>query len=401
MRQRALNLIRGVVRVEVLCRYPERFINLCAANDISFWGMKQLDTGELHAFFMVADFRRLRELSSRNGFEVTRIMRRGAPVLVKRLRRRQVLVAGLVFMVLATWVTSLFVWDIRVSGNETVPRAVIMENLKSLGFTYGTLGFGVQSEQISEEMKLLVPELSWLAINIRGARAYVLVRERTPKPEVVNRKIPAMVVAAKSGIITRMSVLEGRPLVKIGATVEAGEILVSGIMEPRINKQTANDPPRLTHALAEIEARTWYELSAQMPIETIVKRFTGERKRKSTLILAGKRINFYFNSSISWSNYDKIISEETLQLPMGGSLPITLVTERYERYEPITTEQSRERVTQTLKQGLEQRLRDSVGEGSVNAISWATWESNGIMYVTLYAECLEQIAVSRPFTEGE
>ncbi|MDR0905934.1 MAG: sporulation protein YqfD [Oscillospiraceae bacterium] len=388
--QRALNLARGVVRVQVICRYPERFINLCASNDIGFWGMEQLDTGELRAFFTGADFRTLRELSGRNGFEVTRIKKSGAPVLMKKLRKRYILVAGLLFTILVTRMTSLFVWDIRVAGNETVPRTEIMENLKALGFTYGTFGMSVHSEQLSEEMKLRIPELSWLAVNIRGSRADVLVRERIPKPEIPDRKTPAMVIAKKSGVITKMSVLEGAPQVKTGATVEAGELLVSGILDSRARGQ------RFVHAMAEVEARTWYELSAQMPVETVVKRYTGERKSKNAIIFAGKRINFFLNSSISWSNYDKIISERNAALPMGVSLPITLVRETYNRYEPITTEQSRERAELTLKQGLELRLRDAIGDGTVSAVAWDASETNGVITVTLFAECVEQIAVSVP-----
>ena len=393
--QRLLNLLRGTVRVEVVCRYPERFVNLCAANAIAFWGMQQLETGELRAFFSAADFRLLRSLSAANGFEVSRISRRGAPMVLRRLRGRQLLVAGLVFVVIATRVTSLFVWDIRVIGNEAVPRAVIMQALREFGFTYGTFGYGIESEMLAEKMKLRLPELAWFAVNISGSRADVLVRERVPAPEIIDRSVPAMVVATKSGIITKLNVLEGRALVSVGATVERGDVLVTGMLDSRTNG------PREVHALAEIEARTWYEISACMPVETTVKRFLGEKRVKNTLIFGGKRINFYFNSGISWSNYDKIITETPLRLPMGVSLPIKLVRETYKRYEPVTTEQSRERVIDTLKQQLTERLSDAIGDGSINAIAWDAREDNGVITVTMYAECVEQIAASRSFTIWE
>ncbi|MDR0838125.1 MAG: sporulation protein YqfD [Oscillospiraceae bacterium] len=395
MRQRAINLARGVVRVEVMCRYPERFINLCASNNIEFWGMERADTGEVRAYFHTGGFKRLRELSAKHGFEVTRISRAGAPSLFGKLRKRYVLIAGVLLFVLATRALSLFVWDIRVLGNENVPSSLILENLKSLGFSYGTFGPGVKSEQLANKLILALPELSWFAVNISGCRADVLVRERTPRPEIIDVDAPAMVRAAKSGVITKISVLEGASAVTVGDTVQTGDLLVSGILDTRRGAR------RTAHALAEIEARTWYELSAEMTVETVVKRFTGEKKRRHSIIIAGKKINLYFNSSISWSDYDKIITEKFPPLPGGASLPIKLVTESFDKYEPVTTEQSRERVERTLREGLTARLREAVGDGEVRAVSWDVFEKNGVITVTLNAECSEQIAVSAPFTAQE
>ena len=393
--QRILSLTRGIVRIEINCRYPERFINICAANEISFWNLEQIDSGALRVFITAAGFRQLRALSSEHGFAVMQIKKSGAPVIMRRLRRRYILVAGLVFILLATRITSLFVWDIRLTGNERVSRAVIMESLKTLGFSHGTFGWAVDSELLGEQMKLLVPELSWFAVNIRGSRADVMVRERIPAPEVIDLSVPAMVMARKSGIITKISVLEGRPLVSVGQTVEMGETLVTGVLD------STSGRVRTVHAMAEIEARTWYELSARMTVEATVKRFVGERKVKNSLVFGEKRINFFVNSSIPWLNYDKIVVEKHVHLPMGVSLPITLVSERYERYDPIVTEQSRERVEQTLKYGLEQRLRAEIGDGDVLAIGWDVREADGVMTVTLFSECLEQIAVSRPLAAFE
>ncbi|MDR0446152.1 MAG: sporulation protein YqfD [Oscillospiraceae bacterium] len=393
------------MRVEIICRHPERFLNLCASNDVELWGLERVgdapDAGEirggvvLRVYMRASGFLRMRPLSGEHGFEIRRVTRRGAPVLIRKLRRRYILIAGLVMCVFITRALSLFVWDIRVLGNERVPAARILESLKTLGFSYGSFGPAIKSEQLANELILEIPELSWFAVNISGSRADVLVRERVLPPEIVYGDTPSMVVAKKSGVILKLSVLEGAALVKPGDTVEKGELLVTGILDSRGSGR------RAVHALAEIEARTWYEFSAKMPSASVVKRYTGEKKRRRAIIIAGKKINLYFSSGILWSSYDKITETRRLTLPGGGLLPVSLVTDSFLRYEPVSTRQSLERAEATLKSGLTKRLRDAVGDGEIIAVVWDTREENGAVTVTLRAECREQIAEARGFTEAE
>lgn len=394
MKQRILSQVRGIVRVEVASKFPERFLNICASNGIEFWGV-DIDGVVVGAYMRESGFKRLVELSSRHGFEVTRVTKSGAPSMWRKVRKRYVLLAGLLLVLIITRIMALFVWDISVYGNENVSTAEIMQALSKHGFTYGSFGPNVYSEELADKMILELPELSWFAVNIRGSHADVLVRERRPVPDIIDMSTPAVVIAAKSGIITKLSVLEGTPLVNIGDTVEKGDVLVSG----RLGSRTSG--MRSVHALAEIEARTWYELSAQMPVETIVKRYSGEEKKRHSLFILQKRIKFYANSGISWPDYDKITEESLLTLPGGVTLPIKLVTETYIEYEPLVSQQIREAMEMELRENLMERLEEALNGGEAVAVSWAVSEENGVMTVTLYAECIEQIAVSVEVSDGE
>jgi hypothetical protein len=39
--ERVTNFLRGNVRIRVRCRYPERFINICAKSGVEFWDMER------------------------------------------------------------------------------------------------------------------------------------------------------------------------------------------------------------------------------------------------------------------------------------------------------------------------------------------------------------------------
>jgi similar to stage IV sporulation protein len=393
--QRAMNYVRGAVRVEVTCEYPERFVNLCAMNGVEFWGMERGPGNTLRTHMRVSGFRTLAGLSDGAGFSLRQIKRSGAPVFLRRMRKRYVLLAGLIAVFLLTRALALFVWEIDVIGNVNVPESVILENLRDLGVSQGSFGPKANSEALSNEMLLRIPELSWFAVNIRGSHADVLVRERIPVPEIVDERRPTMVCASKSGVVTSVVVLSGARVCTVGDTVQAGDILVSGIVDGAFGGR------RTVHAMAEVYARTWYEMSSQMPLETHARQGAGEAKTRRSLVIAGNTINLYFNAGILWSNYDKIITEKTVKLPLGSIAPLTLVTERVTRYEPIPVKLTVAAAEGILQAGLTERLRGEISGGEIIASSFETRVSGGTVTVTLRAECKEQIARARDFTDGE
>jgi similar to stage IV sporulation protein len=393
--KQAVNYFRGSVRVSVECPYPERLVNVCAANDIEFWDLQRQSATEVHISVHIGGFRKLRNLAYGAGFEIKEVKKKGVPFTLWKLRRRYVLLAGMAVMFLAVWGMSLFIWEIDVVGNDRVPSSRILEELEKHGVGIGTFGPSVVSEAISNELILELPDLAWIAVNVTGSHAAVLVRERIPKPDILDENLPMMVCAVKPGIISKMSVLEGEYASRPGDTVEPGDVLVTGIMNSIASGK------RTVHAMAEVYARTWYDLSAQMTLDMAQKSYTGEKQVKRAVIIAGNRINFYFNGGISFLHYDKMTSENALRLPTGNVLPLTFVTEEYKEYKETPAQMPLLDAQKILQQRLMDRLRLAIGTGEVVTTDYETSVKNGVITVTLHAECLEQIAKERPFTPEE
>jgi similar to stage IV sporulation protein len=392
-RERVLNLARGVMRIEVRCRYPERFLNVCAANRLAFWNVET--EGELlRASFHVSALRRLRALSTEHGFAVTRLAKAGAPTFLRRVRRRYALLAGLLLCALGLRAAALFVWDIRVYGNETTPTGVLLRELDALGFRYGALGLSVDSERLANEMLLRVPELSWFAVNIRGSRADVLVRERRPKPELEDGLSPGVSVAAKAGVVTKVSVLHGVGVVRPGETVAVGDLLAAGRVTDR------RGGTRDVRARAEVWARTWYELTAVAPLLVYEKCYTGDETTEYAVKIAGKINKLPFQGGNHTPDCDKIVTERALRLPGGVVLPVALVETRYAPYELVPVTRDAAGTAETLEAGLLSRLEATL-DGTVTEYAFETAEEDGRVRVTLRAECLEQIAVTRDYTAEE
>lgn len=393
--KKAVNFFRGSIRVSVECPYPERLVNVCAQNEIEFWDLKRLSATTVHITMFIGGYQRLRALADKAGFEIRQVKKTGVPFFLWKIRKRYVLVAGMLLMFLSVWGMSLFVWEIDVRGNKDVPPQLILQALHELGVGIGSFGPAIKSEAISNDMLLKIPQLAWIAVNVSGSHADVLVRERVPKPPITDENTPMMVCAVKSGIIAKMSVLEGANVFTVGDTVQAGDVIVTGIM----NSLTSGR--RSVHAMADVEARTWYELSCRMPLNTLSKTYTGETITKTALIFAGKRINLYLNGRISFDNYDKITKENVIKLPTGNILPIAVVTEKYSEYTAAQTELTVLSAEEILQKRLLDRLKLQVTDGEIVKTEFSTEMDNGVIKVTLKAECLEQIAAERPFTAEE
>ena len=390
----AVNYVAGTVRVRLDCKYPERVINLCAGNNVDFWDLERAPDGAARMTVTIGGYAELRRVSRETGaFSIRVTRRRGVPFLLWRIRKRYALLVGMVLCLLAVTVSSFFVWQIDVTGNETVPTSEILAALRSLGVDIGTSTLAISQERISNRMLLLVPRLSWITLNTHGSRIEVMVREKILKPELYDPDVPTGVYAAKAGIIVRTVVTEGWKVAAQGDTVLPGDELVSAHVPVGAGS--------LVHAQAEIWARTWYEFSLQMPLENAKKTYTGATSTHTAIILGGKRINFYFSGGNPYAGCDKITMYTPVELPGGAVLPLTIVRDTFEEYtltEGTLTVQEAERI---LSAQLLYRLEQTIGEGSVTSAAFETAEENGVVTVTLRAECLEQIGAERALTEAE
>ncbi len=390
-----VNYLRGSIRIQTECRYPERFINICAQNGVEFWDLERVNENTVNITMNIGGYRRLRLLQKEGGFAVKPVRKKGAPFLLWRVRKRYTLIGGMVLCLFMAWFLSLFIWEIEVSGNETVPTADIMSALEELDVGIGTFGFSVTPEYISNEVLQKIPKLSWITVNVNGGRADVLVRERVMKPEMVDENEPTLVYAKKAGIITEMIVLAGKSTAAVGDTVLPGDVLVTGVMESK------SSDTRFVHAMGDIYARTWYELSAEMPLNMYEKSYSGEEKTKTAVIIAGKRLNLYINSGIPWQCYDKITERKNVSLPDGTRLPITVVKEMYTEYAKRSATFEETAAEEILKKELLAALNEKIGGGEIVTEHFVKHVSNGKITVTLSAECTEQIGEIRPLTNEE
>ena len=109
----------GYVRLEVCGVHPERVLNACAAAGIACTASEPVDAYTLRITVRVRCEETVTELARRCQCEVKTLYRRGLPQLLRRAARYRDACAGLLAVVLVLLTSSLFIWRIDVTGNET------------------------------------------------------------------------------------------------------------------------------------------------------------------------------------------------------------------------------------------------------------------------------------------
>lgn len=388
-----INFLRGSVCVAVSGPFPERFLNLCAQSGVGFWDLAWEGGQSLRLRVLRRDAGRAVELAERAGCTASLEGRAGLPAFLAGFRRRYALLAGLALALAAVCLLSQFILTVEVSGNETVPSAVILMELSRQGVRPGAYGPGLDLRRISQEALRRIEGLSWMSVNLHGTRAEVLVRERSPSPTPRDETTPAHVVAAADGVLEEVEVLEGQALFREGQAVLAGEIVISGAVDLKEPQYAAVDAgQRLVHARGEVWAVTHRTLAACIPLEAQVKVYTGEEERRWSLSLLGRSVNFFGKASISSSGYDKMTTTHILTLPGGREMPLVLVETEYRAYETAAVPVRADAARAMLEERLLERLTALIGaEGSVLSTAFSAEEEDGMLTVTLTAQCREQI----------
>lgn len=392
--QTVFNMLRGSVRVEVEGIFPERFLNLCATQGMEFWDLERISDKCFRATMNIAAYRRVDKISQSAQCRVRTVKHKGAPFFLRRFKKRYFLLAGMLACVGLILLSSMYIWELEVVGNSTISEGEILAALDETGVGVGTWGLSVDPAIIRNEMLNKLDRLLWITVNVKGSRAEVVVRERVDPPEIIDPSVPTDVITLKTGIIDSINDYTGLALFQEGDTVLAGQTVVSGALTSGLGTT------RYVHAIADINLRTWYDYSAQMPSEVLKKQYTGEEVVKKSINLLGILVNLHFGTGIGYSEYDKIRFESRLSL-FGLPLPITVVTTRYVEY--TTAEAALD--SGVIEAELQQALLDKLGSrlSDESSIVSARFSKSGeaLVRVTLHAECLEQTGAARPMDTAE
>lgn len=391
---RAARYIAGFARMRVTGAEPERFLTLLTRNGIAFRCPAPPRDYAAEITVSARDAGRVTAAAEANGCEAVIVSLHGGAWFLRRLKRRwpaAVLIAAAFFLLLAGQAR---VWDITVEGNETVPDGVILQALSDCGVKVGARWLGFSQDVIRTGVILRVPELRWMTVTMQGCRARVIVREKYTHEPLVNETEPSEIVAKKAGLITQVQPLHGTALTEENRAVLPGETLIAGYTTGRFGIQGA------TWAAGEVRARTWYELTMEAPAAVEEKTYTGEKEVRYALILGEKRINFYKGSSICPPDCDKIIERAELRRDGAFILPAAVERITTARYE--TASVPAEELREELEDMLMRELLGEIGEdGEITSAAFTASESDGLLRVTLRAECVEQIGTLRPLTDEE
>jgi similar to stage IV sporulation protein len=319
-----IKALNGLVCVELRGGEGERLLNACAEAALPLGNVSCEDSFSLRAWLPESELPRLEKIAALCRTETRIVTRKGGEARLVGARLRLCLFAAVCALLLT--LSSLFIWDIEVEGNQKLSKSEILRLLADCGVSEGCFWPAADAERVRSAMLLRCEDLAWMTLNVRGSRATVLVLEREEKPKIYDERAAADLVAARDGVVRNLSVKNGRALVTVGELVTAGQTLVSGTMDSPTGES------RRVRAEGSVTAETWPERTVFLsPGAREKERISGLRVILG-LRFGKNRIDLVTNSRKELDECDRIVKEYTLGIGGLFRFPLGMSVEIYRPY---------------------------------------------------------------------
>ena len=226
-----IRLILGYVRIKIEGYYIEKFINMCAAKKILIWNLKKKNSVNLHLNIGVKDYKKLKEICRKTNCKVKIQKKKGLPFILHRYKKRKIFAILLIIITIVIYASSRFVWNIQIEIEENQELENIEQDINSLGIRKGMRKDKIDTNKVITEIRLKRNDISWMGIDIKGTNVIVKIVKADKKPEIIDKNEYCNIIASKSGVIEKIFAQNGTAVVKVGDTVQKGDMLIAGYME--------------------------------------------------------------------------------------------------------------------------------------------------------------------------
>ncbi|MBQ9267553.1 MAG: sporulation protein YqfD [Clostridia bacterium] len=377
--------MNGFVEIQIEGYFSERLINLALKRGITIWDIRRKPDGRVIAKVVPKEFKKLRPIARQTRCRIKILRKRGIPFLVWRYQKRKIFLLLILVMGIFIYIYNSYVWRVDITGDFDIPIEELRAQLEEENVKVLARKKEISIDQAKINMALKRNDLAWIGISLKGTKAIVEIVEKV-MPEVEELSgIPCNIVAKKEGVITRIYAKDGLAVVEKDDWVQAGQVLISGIMTSKQGEE------RLVHADGEVYAKTWYASKAKVPYQRDVVGKTGNVEKRYQINLGKYEINF-LNSDTNFEKYDTITSSNQLKILDRFVLPIEVTEVIYEELEVDTIELSRQQAENIAKNEAMNGAMQMVpqdAENVNNAIVIREYDEGVEAEVTI--ECIEKI----------
>lgn len=312
--------LSGTVKVEIISAVYVETMNAVNAAGIHLSNIHVIDELSFSCFVERQQLKSLILLLHKRGDNVRILRRTGFYWPIVRLRKRPILVMGMLFLIAFSLYLPTRVLFVTVDGNSHVHATRILDEADKCGIRFGASRRSVRSEKIKNKLLFSIPELEWAGINTYGCVAVISVKERTAEQNINNDVGISSIVADRDGIIHSLTATAGNPLCHVGQAVTAGQVLISGYTDCGLSIKAERSK-------GEVMAYTTRDLTLITPNQATIKGLITNSETKYSIIFGKKLINLSQDSGILDTTCDKITKISYLTLPGGFELPLAFITE--------------------------------------------------------------------------
>ncbi|RKQ37825.1 sporulation protein YqfD [Oceanobacillus halophilus] len=408
MRQVQGAFITGYVTILIKGKHPELFFQQCTRNGITVWDIRKIAEDSCEGNIKLSDVKKTRKLIRRTHFKLSFVKKKGYPFFYKRfMNKKPLLIALLLSFILAIFLSNIL-WKIEITGVPKEIEEKIEKQLDTYGIHRGTWIFSLDSPNtIQQKLVEDVPELLWVGVDQKGTTYYLEGVEKVIVKEAEKNQ-PRNLIATKKGVIKRMYVAKGLPMVQVNDYVEPGDLLVSGEIgaseDSEEEDEDDKEESRVDYVAAEgeITGQTWYEVKVTIPLEYDYEELTGNKEKKYFIKVGDFQLPIWGFGNPSFENVHYESTENPINL-LKWELPLsivdTVISEKIYQKGKRTKEEA-------IQAGIEQARSDlllELGPEAKILSEKVLHESNerGKVKLNLYLTVEENIASVQPISQGD
>ena len=417
----------GSVKVRIEGRGIERFFNIAAQRGIM---IEKIETKEIPAAehdrydnrvekneleneerkqgktvcFQTSpkDFKRLKSIARKTNVLLRITEKHGFPFLLILGRRRSLWVGGLPAFFLLICLSSFYVWDISFEGNHRFTDETLLHFMATVPVQCGMRKSRISCTELEKRIRNAFPEISWVSAELTGTRLTIHLRENNRILQArLEPESPCELTAGTDGTVTRIIVRNGKARVKVGDTVKAGDVLVSGEL-PLYDDFEALVKINKVHADAEVYAKTTRTVEWKCPETKEIRARTGKRRRGIFFKFLDLEFCFLTPGLKKENTWELFMEESQLKLSKNFYLPVyggVLTAEEYVPYEKVLTEaeisESADRYLNEYLQNFTEKGIQILGSDVRIERSESHWTIHGTLTV------VEDIAKESPIPEDQ
>lgn len=341
--------LAGYITIIIEGFFVERFLNQCRNKKIVLQNLRRESNTYVKVEILKDDFREIRNIAKNSKCKIKIERKVGIPFFIHRYKKRKVFAIAVLVIAIFIFSITQFIWNVEVIGNQEIESQEILDLINKYGINIGKLKYNIDSEKITNSIRLEMPKIAWIGIEIKGTNAIISVEEATPIPEIIDKTEICNIVATKDAIISKIVVQSGTARVNVGDEVKQGDLLVEGVMEGQYTGT------RFVHSEADIMGKFYYQKEKFETFEQYQKIETGNREEKKEIYLNNFKINF--NKGVSkFENYDTISSSKKIKLFSDFYLPIEIKNNTNIEFVKETKSYSEEELKDKIINELEKEL---------------------------------------------
>lgn len=198
------NYIKKTLKAEVEGYFVERFINLCIINKINIWKIKDVTSGKISFYTTPREMAKMEPLLNRTKCKLSVTKKQGAYYAVLKYKKRRIALIFFVILLIGMYISSTFLWDIQIEGNENVATDEILKVLKEADVYKGKNKLGISESNIGDIIRSKFYEVAWAGVKINGTTLNVEIVEKVISKDMEMSEKIGNIVATKDAVITKI-----------------------------------------------------------------------------------------------------------------------------------------------------------------------------------------------------